>query len=242
MEMQEARKISPEELEYIFKFCKKKDIEFVDLRMELVDHLASRVEAIWEEKPELSFRDAFHKVYKSFGIFGLSTLVDEHSKLVTKKYWRHTKEEFKHWLKPPQIFATVLFMVLCYFSLKAVPVLSSFIWAIIYASASATFIYMFVKTKSLSKRMSGEKSMLLASSRYYWWFLYYLLILPGQSQFAADVTFNFSPAPMLSEGGMIFTSMFFCFALIFSVANLKMLALAEEQVGVLNERVSFYRV
>ena len=242
MEMQKERTVSPEELQFIFNFCKKKDIYYVDLRMELVDHLASRVEDIWEKDPQLSFKEAFHKVYKSFGIFGMLTLVEEHSKIVTKKYWTHTKREFKHWLRPPHIFATVLFMVLCYLSLKALPVLNTIIWGVIYVSALSTFIYMFVKAKRLSKRMSGEKSMLLASSRYYWWFLYYLLILPGQSQFAADMTFNFSPAPMLSEGGIIFTSVFFCLALIYSVANLKMIMLAEEQVESLKERLSFYRV
>lgn len=240
MDMQKERTISPAELEYIFNFCKKKDIEFVDLRMELVDHLASRVEGIWKEKPELSFRDAFHKVYKSFGIFGLSTLVDEHSKIVTKKYWRYTKDEFKHWLKPPQIFATVLFMVLCYSSLKALPVLNTIIWGVIYVSALSTFLYMFFKAKRLSKRMSGEKSMLLASSRYYWWFLYYVVILPWQSHFSANWTFGFLPPPMFSEGGMIFTSVFFCLAIIFSVANLKMIALAEEQVESLKARLHYY--
>jgi hypothetical protein len=238
--MREERKISPEELEFIFSFCKKKDIEFVDLRMELVDHLASRVEAIWESNPDLSFKTAFHQVYKSFGIFGMSTLVDEHSKMVSKKYWTHTKQEFHHWLKPPQIFATLLFVVLCFFSLKAVPVLNYVIWWIIYASALATFIYMFVKTKRLAKRMNGEKSMLLASSRYYWWFLYYLIYLPWQSQITANVTLEFLPEKMLGTSGMLFTSVFFCLTLIFSLANLKMIKLAEGQTVSLKARMSFY--
>jgi hypothetical protein len=41
---------------------------------------------------------------------------------------------------------------------------------------------------------------------------------------------------------MIFTSVFFCLSLIFSLANLRMIALAEEQVGVLNDRLRFYGV
>lgn len=208
--------------------------------MELVDHLASRVEAIWEKEPQLSFKEAFHKVYKSFGIFGMLTLVEEHTKIVNKKYWTHTKQEFKHWFKLPQIFATFLFLVLCYLSLKALPIWNTYIWAFIYASALATFIYMLVKTKKLSQKMNGEKSMLLASSRYYWWFLYYLLFIPWQSRLAADGNFIFLPEPMLSEGGMIFTSVFFCLSLIFSLANLKMIALAQEQVGSLKQRLAFY--
>ena len=138
--MKTKRQIQAEELEYIFNFCKKKDIYYVDLRMELVDHLTSRVEAIWEKEPNLSFQEAFHKVYKSFGIFGLSTLAEEHGKIVSKKYWSLIKQEFKLWLKPPQVFATLLFLVLTYFSLAAFPQLTYFFWGLNFAGGMGTLV------------------------------------------------------------------------------------------------------
>ena len=78
------RKLSDVELKYIDSFCKKKDIQYIDLRIELVDHLAELVLDYQDKHPNCSFRDAFHGVYKSFGIFGFLDIVKEHENQMLK--------------------------------------------------------------------------------------------------------------------------------------------------------------
>jgi hypothetical protein len=229
--MQGERQVKQEQLRYIYDFCKRKDIVFVDLRMELVDHLASRVEAIWKQEPDLSFELAFHRVYKSFGIFGMGTIVDEHSKVVWKKYWTLIKNEFAHWLKPPQVFAAILFMLVCYYSLESFPLLGPIVWILIYSGIIGTFIYMLLKSKRLIKKMGGERTMLLSSPRHFWLIIHLLYLMPLNHFY---VLFTASiPFP---------TTLMLSFSLVFVIANLKILKLAQEQMDSLKERMQSYIV
>jgi hypothetical protein len=229
--MQEEREVKQEQLRYIYDFCKRKDIVFVDLRMELVDHLASRVEAIWKQEPDLSFELAFHRVYKSFGIFGMGTIVDEYSKVVWKKYWTLIKSEFGHWLKLPQVFAAILFMLVCYYSLESFALLGPIVWILIYSGIMGTFIYMLLKSKRLIKKMGGERSMLLSSPRYFWLIIHLLYLMP-LNHFHVFFTASI-PLP---------TTLMLSFSLVFAIANLKILKLAQDQTDSLKERMQYYLV
>ena len=91
-----AHDITKKHIDYLHTFCKKKDINYVDLRIELVDHLCELIQVEWEKNPNLGFRDAFHNVYKSFGIFGFMHIAEEHEKTMQKKYWREIWLFFSH--------------------------------------------------------------------------------------------------------------------------------------------------
>ena len=52
------KKLSPQNIQFIDNYLKKSDIQFIDVRMEMVDHVASEVEAMIEQE-QLSFYDAF---------------------------------------------------------------------------------------------------------------------------------------------------------------------------------------
>lgn len=69
------RKITEQEIKLLFDFTKKHYVEFYDVQVELVDHLANAIEAQWEENPKLSFEDALQIEFKKFGIFGFTGLV-----------------------------------------------------------------------------------------------------------------------------------------------------------------------
>ncbi len=237
--MKSQREINPEELAFIFNFCKKKDIYYVDLRMELVDHLASRVEATWEKEPSLSFREAFYKVYKSFGIFGLSTIAEEHTKTVNKRYWNLVLNEFKLWIRPPQVFASILFFVLVYLGLQAFAQLTVVVWSLGFLGALTTLVYMIIKSNKAAKKLAGEKSILLASPRQYWMLTYFIYWLPFQS-FLINGNLPFWPTWLFETNGILFSTFFFVFSLIYAIANFKIMQMAEEQVGSIKSRLKYY--
>ncbi len=52
------RKITEQEINQIFYFTKKHYVEFYDVQVELVDHLANAIEDQWKENSNISFEDA----------------------------------------------------------------------------------------------------------------------------------------------------------------------------------------
>jgi len=78
-------KLSKEQIEELFTFTHKKGVRWYDLQCELVDHLALQIEAEISKDPHLSFEEAVKIIYKRFGIFGFSKIVQEKEAQVRKQ-------------------------------------------------------------------------------------------------------------------------------------------------------------
>jgi len=113
----EARKITKEEIKLLDAFCKKKDVIYVDLRLEIVDHLADSMEELWEENPEMSFQKALQTVYKRFGIFGFLDVVGEHQNRMTKRYMKLFWKTIVEVVAWPRIVGFVLMSLALYQSM-----------------------------------------------------------------------------------------------------------------------------
>ncbi len=91
--------LSKEEIDYLFLFCRRHFVEYYDVQVELVDHLANAVEAQMQKDAKLSFEKAVEKVHKDFGVMGFAPLVAEKQKLAEKQsrklFWKLFKEQFK---------------------------------------------------------------------------------------------------------------------------------------------------
>lgn len=64
----EPRKLTPEQIDNLFELCEFHNVHYYDVQIELVDHIASAIEALWETNPELSFEEAVFQVGEQFGI------------------------------------------------------------------------------------------------------------------------------------------------------------------------------
>ena len=62
------RKITPEQIDNLFELCEFHNVHYYDVQIELVDHIASAIEALWETNPELSFEEALFQVGEQFGV------------------------------------------------------------------------------------------------------------------------------------------------------------------------------
>jgi hypothetical protein len=91
--------LSQEHINALFAFCEKKRVEYYDVQVELVDHLANAIEDKMEKEPQTSFEQALGEVYKQFGIFGFSKIVAEYANNVynhqRKTFYRLVKEQFQ---------------------------------------------------------------------------------------------------------------------------------------------------
>ena len=78
------RQISKDECVFLHQFCKRHFVHYYDVRLELVEHLASNIQAIWEQDDSVDFHKALDRIYKDFGPTGFRNLL-RLKKLLSKK-------------------------------------------------------------------------------------------------------------------------------------------------------------
>lgn len=100
-------KVNQEQIEDLYVFTRKHFVEWYDLQTELVDHLANDIEAVWQETPSLSYKEARDRAFKKFGVFGFMDVVEKRQKAMSKKYTKYLYTELKKWFEIPQVFATI---------------------------------------------------------------------------------------------------------------------------------------
>lgn len=136
----EPRKITPEEIEQLFDFCRKHYVPEYDLQLELVDHLASAIEKQWEINPETPFPVARIKSFEQFGIFGFSKIKEQKEKELRRKYrrlfWKFTLEFYQL----PKVVLTIALTILLFSIFRLA---NNIVWVSISYSvmAIALFIY-----------------------------------------------------------------------------------------------------
>ncbi len=233
----DKRKLKQEELQEVYAFCKRKEIQYLELRMELVDHIASRIESHWEEDPNLTFKDAFHKVYKSFGIFGLSEVAEAHEKTVAKRFYQKAWLEFKSWLKPPKVMAFALVLMLFLSLVYYYPPSSLALVQLNYLVAIVGLIFMFWKKRSLAKSLDGDQSMLMGSV-YQGGIIFYVVFMgPGFNVLKFDASDYLHSTAIIHQA----------FALSLTLINVlllvvvgRLLQTAESQLDELRQRIAVY--
>jgi hypothetical protein len=238
-EMNTNRVLTKEQLKYIFDVCKKWDVEYVDLRLELVDHIASRISDIWKNEPDLPFKDAFHRVYKSFGIYGLLNIVEDHQKIMNRRYWQEMKNGLKVWITPPRVIATLCLPPILYSFFKLIPVSVAPILLCTFLFVMVGAIVLALKSRNLSKHIEGERTMLLSTPRQFLWIVYFLFFAPFQPVyshliFAKETSADF----LLTTPGMVFTTAIITTGLITLAIHFRIIHLAETQLDEISKQLS----
>ena len=116
----EARKLTPNEIEGLFLFCRKRKVKYYDVQLELVDHLATSIEEIWRTQPEIPFQDALTKIYLSFGVHGFLNMGKAKKRELRKKYDRLIWTYLIDFYRLPKIIFTVFLVVTLFFIFKSV--------------------------------------------------------------------------------------------------------------------------
>lgn len=237
--MHANRELTQEQLKYIFDVCKKWDVEYVDLRLELVDHIVSHISDIWKNEPDLPFKDAFHRVYKSFGIYGLYSIVEEHQKIMNRRYWQEMKNGLKVWITPPRVIATLCLPAVLYSFFKLIPMsvapmlLTTFLLVVVGA------IVLALKSRNLSKRIEGERTMLLSTPRQFLWIVYFLFFVPFQPVYSHLIFAKETNAAfLLTTPGIIFTTAIITISLITLAIHFRIIHLAENQLDEISKQLS----
>jgi len=120
-------KLSQEQIDALFTFTKKHYVEFYDVQVELVDHLANAIEEQWKTNPNISFEEAFDIEFKKFGIFGFTGLVEQKQNELHKYYNKMLWKEIVKFLSIPKVVITILLYLSVFYTLKNYGTLSEII-------------------------------------------------------------------------------------------------------------------
>ena len=135
------KKLTQEQIDQLFDFTKQHFVEFSDVQVELVDHLANAIEAEWEINPNISFEDALQIEFKKFGIFGFTGLVEQKQNELHKFYNKLLWSEIKKFVSIPKIIITLALYFLVVFVLKQAGYLGeTIIMVLLFASYIAFMI------------------------------------------------------------------------------------------------------
>jgi len=79
--------LSTKQLQKINNFLEAMDVEYIDIRMEMIDHLASEIEENITNIPAFFEEKGFHTPFLKFMMSKKSSLLKEYKNLVKKKKW-----------------------------------------------------------------------------------------------------------------------------------------------------------
>ena len=108
--------LSNEEIDRLDQFCLQHYVGYYDVRIELVDHLASSIEDMMEKDPKLSFENALEKVYRQFGYKGFAGVVEAKEKEMNAAYSAQLLGLYKSYFSLPKV-AFTLMLAAVYYSL-----------------------------------------------------------------------------------------------------------------------------
>lgn len=107
------KKVSQGQIEELHRFVKSRYVEFYDVKLELVDHLANGIEEQWKLDSMVSFEDALQREYKKFGIFGFVGMVEKKQAELHNYYYKITFQALKDFFSIPKIVVTsAIFLLL----------------------------------------------------------------------------------------------------------------------------------
>ena len=179
------RKITPEQIDNLFEFCEFHNVHYYDVQIELVDHIASAIEALWVTNPELPFEEATFRIGEQFGIepfshashnsilpsisglhfsgeSGFETIKEAKEKELQKKYERLQWKYIGEFFKLPKIILTLVitFALFFIFKLSNNDLMVSYILQCFYFLSLAVFLLV-IYPKKFELHVIEGKSFLL---------------------------------------------------------------------------------
>ncbi len=90
--------LNKEQLEQIRSFIQQKGFKYIDVQMEILDHVASSVEEKMDADQNLNFEDAITETHEAFGTDGFAVIqksvVDGLKKKYSKFFWQNFRNYF----------------------------------------------------------------------------------------------------------------------------------------------------
>jgi len=143
------RKLTPEQIDKLFDFCRRNSVKYYEAQTEIVDHIAISIEKKWEQFPDLSFENALDEVRNKFGgRSGLARISREREKAFRKSYNQLFIKELLAFFKFPKIALSFCLFLILFEAMKISPnnkLLGFSVSSFMYMTSICFLIYHFIK-------------------------------------------------------------------------------------------------
>lgn len=144
-------KLSKENIKYIDNYLQFLNVKYIDVRVELIDHLASE----FENRSEYVLLEDFLRTKKTF----VKTF---QKNLHKKKHWAYQKRLFKrildYFIKPKYIFFSLFIVMLIYISVINLPSkFLGFLFLVTVAIPQIIHLYIHKKPKEMHRKIQSAK-------------------------------------------------------------------------------------
>ena len=153
--------LTQDEIQKLFDFVKSKFVRFEDLKYELVDHLASSIEDLQNQNPEMTFDEGLKETYSRFPITGFTNFVAEKQKALSRYWMRKFFFYYIEFFKLPKIILLVAIAFSVWTMFQLIPHGFMYILMVAYAGA------LFIKDISLAKRLGKRVHKYMFMSTYF---------------------------------------------------------------------------
>jgi hypothetical protein len=103
--------LTAEQINDITFYCYTRGVDYYDVQLELVDHLADMIEALQQEQPGLAFKDAVEIAGKQFSKAEFKKIVKSKKKQLRKRVSRLIEKEFLDFFTVPKIVLTATLLL-----------------------------------------------------------------------------------------------------------------------------------
>lgn len=113
--------LSKEEYKYLWEYTDRYYSNYYDVKLEVIDHLASMIEEIRGDDPSIGFKSALNIAYKSFPGREFHKVITEKEKSL-RKYWNKKISNFLiGYIRWPMIIKTTALALVIFTTLSIIP-------------------------------------------------------------------------------------------------------------------------
>jgi hypothetical protein len=108
------KKLTTEQIDYVFDYVASHDIKWYELQVELTDHMVISMEEFWEKDPELTFHQVKYYAEDKFGRNGFKVIEEERTQILRKEFKRAQLKMITEYFKFPKIILGILLAFLAF--------------------------------------------------------------------------------------------------------------------------------
>ncbi len=195
------KKLTSQQINSLFDFVKKHYVNWYDLQLELVDHLATDIEKIIEKNSQLSFEQARDLAFKKFGITGFYDIIKAKTHAMQKHILKLLANEFYNFFSSQKIFGFIGLWFLI-FEILFFTNFNDWVFIIIFYSPLVFSMFYIMKYQiNKNKKAKQNKKILLYENVLFQEYIIIFNLLTQPTFFL--VSHNFFDPEIISKYGII---------------------------------------
>lgn len=107
--------LSEQQIDDIAFYCYLRNVQYYDVQMELVDHIAGLIEDLQQRNPGLSFKEALNEAGAQFSQSEFKEMEKSKTRVINSKVSKLIEIELRNFFTFPRIMLTVSMLLLAYY-------------------------------------------------------------------------------------------------------------------------------